>query len=261
MRRLHAGARRGMLGAMRTAAFVTLAARLHATLRPARPAALHWLLPPTCLLCGAPGHGEADLCTRCRAELPRNHSCCKRCALPLAVAAEACGDCLRHPRPWDGAWVPFRYAWPLNLLETRFKFSAGLACGRALTEAWRDAGPPLLRPDCIVPVPLHRQRLRQRGYNQALELARPLARAWDLVLRVDLLERIRATSPQSELDAVRRRRNLRRAFAVRAGVALPHHVALLDDVMTTGATLAECTRSLKRAGVGRVDVWALARAP
>ena len=120
---------------------------------------------------------------------------------------------------------------------------------------------PLTKPELLLPVPLHRTRLRQRGYNQALELAKPLARLLGVPLCRDLLQRQRGTAAQTELDAVARRRNVRGAFAVRAGVALPTHVAILDDVMTTGATLAECARVLKRAGVQRVDVWALARAP
>jgi ComF family protein len=113
----------------------------------------------------------------------------------------------------------------------------------------------------ILPVPLHRARLRQRGFNQALELARPLGRSLGVPVRHGLLLRARATAAQSELDAAARRRNVRGAFAVHAGAALPSHVAVLDDVMTTGATLAECVRALKRAGAQRVDVWALARAP
>ncbi len=112
-----------------------------------------------------------------------------------------------------------------------------------------------------MPVPLHRSRLRERGYNQALELARPLARRLGVPLRHDLLIRTKSTAAQSELDAPTRRRNVRGAFGLRAEAPLPAHVAVLDDVMTTGATLAECARVLKRAGVARVDVWALARAP
>jgi ComF family protein len=182
--------------------------------------------------------------------------------LPLARPATACGHCQRRPPPWDAAWSPFRYSWPLDRLESRYKFSADLAAGRALAELWIAHGTlPPARPDVVVPVPLHRSRLRRRGYNQALELARPLARHWRLPLCADLLQRLRATAAQTELDAVARRRNMRGAFRVAAGAAVPAHVVVLDDVMTTGATLAECARVLKRAGVDRVEVWALARAP
>lgn len=220
-----------------------------------------WLLPWRCLLCGDVGTNGLDLCLACAAELPRNTSCCARCALPLASPAALCGACQRKPPSWDGAWAPFRYGWPLDRLEARYKFGRDLAAGRTLAVLWQRAERPLALPQLILPVPLHRARLRQRGYNQALELARPLGRAWDIPVRHDRLLRARATFAQTELDAVARRRNVRGAFTLREGAALPAHVALLDDVMTTGATLAACARVLKRAGVARVDVWALARAP
>lgn len=216
------------------------------------------LLPPRCLLCAGPGDGM-DLCAACRAELPVNAICCAHCALPLAYPAARCGACLRRAPAWDGAWAPYRYGWPLDRLESRFKFSAALAAGRVLGELWAGHALPV-RPDCIVPVPLHRARLRARGYNQALELARVLARRHHLPLRRDLLQRARATAAQTELDAAARRRNVRGVFALRDGVNRPAHVALVDDVMTTGATLSECARILKRAGVARVEAWALARA-
>jgi ComF family protein len=220
-----------------------------------------WLLPPRCLLCGAPGSNDLDLCADCAAELPRNRLCCARCALPLPAPAALCGHCQRHPPPWDAAWAPFRYAWPLDRLESRYKFAAELAAGRALGALWLGEPTPVALPQLLVPVPLHRARLRRRGYNQALELAKPLARHLGVPLRHDVLQRLRATDAQTELDAAARRRNVRGAFAVREVIALPAHVAVLDDVMTTGATLAECARVLKRAGAARVDVWALARAP
>lgn len=217
-------------------------------------------LPLRCLLCGGPGDDGLDLCRDCAAELPRNRTCCARCALPLAVPAALCGQCQRHPPPWDAAWVPFRYAWPLDRLESRFKFGADLAAGRVLSALWRREL-AADRPDWLLPMPLHNARLRQRGYNQALELARPLARALDVPVRHDLLMRTRATRAQTDLGAIARRRNVRGAFATKPGAAWPEHVALLDDVMTTGATLAECARVLRQAGVRRIDVWALARAP
>jgi len=172
-----------------------------------------------------------------------------------------CGECLRRAPPWDAAWAPFRYGWPLDRLESRYKFGADLAAGRVLSTLWRREPCPVELPQLLLTVPLHRSRLRQRGYNQALELARPLARSLDVPLRHDVLQRVRQTDAQTELDALGRRCNVRGAFALHAGAKLPAHVAILDDVMTTGATVAECARVLKRAGVRRVDVWALARAP
>lgn len=183
--------------------------------------------------------------------------------MPLATPAPACGQCLRREPPFARAWAPLRYAHPLDLLEARFKFRADLAAGRVLSslmiECAADDGPE--RPDVLIPIPLHAKRLRERGYNQALELVRPLAQTLGVPLRVDALVRMRATPPQTGLDAAARKRNLRGAFAVEPGVSLPAHVALFDDVMTTGATLREAARTLLRAGVARVDAWSLARAP
>jgi len=221
------------------------------------------LLPPHCQLCGQRGDVRRDLCTACAAEFARNRVCCGRCALPLEVAAPLCGECLEHAPPFASATAAFVYGHPLDLLMARLKFGHSLAAGRVLSELWIDAlraePPPL--PRALIPVPLHIDRLRERGYNQALELARPLAMALKIPLRDDLLARARATSAQSNLDAVERRKNLRGAFSVAQDAGLPAHVAVVDDVMTTGATLRECARTLLRAGAERVDVWVLARAP
>jgi len=181
----------------------------------------------------------------------------------LGQSAELCGECLKREPPFASAWAPFRYAHPLNLLEARFKFQRDLAAGRLLARLMVDAAtasmPPL--PAALLCVPLHESRLRERGYNQALELAKPLARGLHLPLLPNSLHRVRSTQAQSGLDARARRRNLRGAFELDADARLPDHVALLDDVMTTGSTLRECARVLRKAGVQRVDVWALARAP
>ena len=220
-------------------------------------------LPLRCLLCGAPGVDGRDLCAGCAGDLTINTPCCPRCALPLQVPAPLCGECLQGEPPFAAAWAPFRYDHPLDLLETRFKFGRDLAAGRVLAELMmmRASIDAPARPALLIPVPLHRARLRERGYNQALELAKPLAQALGIALRHDLLVRSKATPPQTGLDAKARRRNLRGAFALAPNAALPAHVVLLDDVMTTGTTLREGTRVLLRGGATRVDVWALARAP
>ena len=223
--------------------------------------ALDALLPSHCLLCGARGQGALSLCDACEAEMPRNDVCCARCALPLETPAQLCGRCIKHAPPWDEAWAPFRYEWPLAQLESRFKFGGDLAAGRTLALLWCASPRTVALPEVVVPVPLHRSRLRLRGYNQVLELAGTLARHFGVRLRREALLRDRATDAQTELSAVQRRRNVRGAFSAQFGDEIPQHVAVLDDVCTTGATLAECARALKRAGVARVDAWALARAP
>lgn len=174
-------------------------------------------------------------------------------------APGTCGDCLRNPPALAETRAVFVYGFPLDRLVPRFKFHRDLAAGRLMADLMAGALASAPRPDALVPVPLHGRRLRQRGYDQALELARAVGRRLDLPVLDTALLRSRDTAPQSEQDAQARRRNLRGAFSVRPGAALPAHVALIDDVMTTGATLHAATRALLRAGVARVDGWVCAR--
>ncbi len=219
------------------------------------------LLPPRCLLCGEPGADGRDLCRDCAEALPWNRHACPRCALPLPQSEPVCGECLRRPPPLARAHAACVYGFPLDRLVPRFKFHHDLAAGRLMAELLGESLADLARPQAIVPIPLHASRLRKRGYDQALELAKPVARELGIPLLADALLRVRPTSPQSELDAEARQRNLRHAFAARPGVALPGHIALIDDVMTTGATLNAAAKVLLRAGVTRVDAWVCARVP
>ena len=226
--------------------------------------ASHLLWPARCLVCGEAGEEARDLCLACSQALPWQRSACMRCALPLPTAASSmamhctCGRCLRRPPPLQAVHAACAYAFPVDRLLPRFKFHRDLAAGALLAQLMAEAFSPLERPQGLVALPLHRSRLRARGYDQALELARPLARALQLPLLEGALRRTRATAPQSELSALARRRNLRGAFAC-DGMVLPAHVVLVDDVMTTGATLHAAARALRRAGVERVDAWVCAR--
>lgn len=220
------------------------------------------IFPPVCLLCGAAGHDRLDICSACLAGLPWNHQACTNCGLPLSGVAElVCGQCQRQPPHYQRTLVPFLYHSPLDWLIQGFKFHHRLVAGRLLAEL-------LLRhvrtsrqeiPDLILPVPLHWRRLHGRGYNQALELARPLARELDVPLAGRQVRRQRATAVQSLLDATARKKNLRGAFAIQHPFAFGH-VVIVDDVITTGSTVNELAKALRTAGVQRVDVWALARA-
>ena len=218
------------------------------------------LFAPRCLLCGERGVAGRDVCAACADALPWNRSACLRCAIPLP-APGTCGECLQRPPALAETHALFVYGFPLDRLVPRFKFHNDLAAGRLLSELMAEAFAGLPKPQALVPVPLHATRLRQRGYDQALELAKPLSQALGIPLRAEALRRQRATAAQSELDAEARQRNLRGAFAVHPGPALPEHVALVDDVMTTGATLQAAAKALHRAGVLRVDAWVCARVP
>ncbi|WP_260292735.1 ComF family protein [Sedimenticola hydrogenitrophicus] len=221
---------------------------------------LSLLYPDHCRLCDAPA--RAGLCAGCREELPYNAQGCRRCGLPLTLGRElVCGHCLQHPPAVDRSLIPFLYAAPIDRLIGQFKFSGRLAQGRLLS---RLLGDHLERqatlPELLIPVPLHPSRLRQRGYNQALELARPLGRRFAIPLDHQSCSRIRHTRPQHALNKHQRRQNIRGAFQVSQPITA-RHVALVDDVVTTSNTVNELARQLKRAGVARVDVWAVARTP
>ncbi len=219
-----------------------------------------WLLPSTCILCGRAGQLGRDLCAGCTSELPYLKTACCGCAISLPQAG-VCGQCQQKPHSFDSAWAAFDYQPPIDHLIQSLKFNSKLYSARLLGElmAERLAVAGLAMPELLLPVPLHSSRLRQRGFNQALELAWPLAREFDLPLKPNLCRRLRPTTAQTGLDAKARRRNLKGVFEVVAmsGVS---HVAIVDDVMTTGSTAEMLAKALKRAGVARVDVWVCARA-
>lgn len=216
------------------------------------------LLPARCLICDQPGMGNIDICATCWKELPHNRLCCPICALPLAAPAVACGICLRNHPQFDRTVAPMQYQTPISALMSRFKFHQDLAASRLLAELFCRHTDHIDLPEALIPVPLHGRRLRQRGFDQALELAKAIARHKGLPLCTDILARVRHTDAQTELNAAQRRRNCKDAFVLKKR-SLPSHVALLDDVMTTGTTVSECAKVLKQAGVNRVDIWVMAR--
>jgi len=219
------------------------------------------LLPRHCVLCGQFSNAS-NLCRPCTADLPRTNHACLHCGLPLTAACDRiCGACLRKPPPWNQAVAGLVYRFPVDQLVCQFKFSRNLACGEILgselARAVREKQGEL--PGIILPVPLHRMRHFQRTFNQADLLARLLGKTLGIPVHTGILRRVRRTRAQSGLVAADRRKNLKGAFV--AGLSAADHVALVDDVCTTGATLAACTRALKQAGVKNVSAWMAARAP
>ncbi|MFO1273840.1 MAG: ComF family protein [Rubrivivax sp.] len=221
-------------------------------------------LPSQCEVCRAwNGHRLCDDCvSRFGAPRPR----CVACALPVPAGVERCGECLRDPPPFEHTVCAADYGFPWDRLVSAFKFDAqvdlaGPLAGR-LAAAVRAAGRPL--PDLVLPVPLAPRRLAERGYNQAWELARRVARDLGLPAQADALARPLETAHQADLPRAERMRNLRAAFVVEPrarGRLAARRVALVDDVLTTGATAREATRALLAAGAAAVQVWVLARTP
>lgn len=222
---------------------------------------LPWLLPPRCVVCGYPGPSGRDLCTACHAALPWLSAACRQCALQLPLDDDGlCGICQHEPPPLDAVHAAFDYAFPLDRLLPRLKFHRDFAAGRVLTQCMAERFAALPRPSLLVPLPLHRKRLRARGFNQALELARPLAKALDIPLNTQLLQRHKSTAAQSTLNADARLRNVCDAFSVNVRAPIPESVVLFDDVMTTGASLHAAADTLREAGVRHVEAWVCARA-
>ncbi|MEW5943058.1 MAG: ComF family protein [Pseudomonadota bacterium] len=214
--------------------------------------------PQDCLLCGA-ACGNTRLCAACRASLPHHTaSCCPRCALPTPDG-HICGQCLKQPPAFDRTLAAFSYAFPADALVQALKYRHNLAAASVLAEPLAELARAQPRPDLLVPMPLHSSRLRERGFNQSIELTRIVAKTLDLPLAPDACERTRATAPQVSLPIDERAKNLRGAFAGRMDLT-GKKVAILDDVMTTGATLNELARTLRRAGAAEISAWVVARA-
>jgi ComF family protein len=220
------------------------------------------LFSEACPCCGSATENGHAFCYPCSASLPYNDHACSRCALPLPPEAppdSLCGRCSRRPPHYQRAFAALSYQPPVSQLIGSLKFRRQLHLVRPLAELMIERlGPLDARPDLLIPVPLHPLRLRERGFNQSLELARALAAHYALSLDWRCCRRIRATPAQSGLNERERRRNLRAAFRAE-GDLRGLHLVLFDDVITTGATIGELSKTLMRAGAKRVDVWALAR--
>ncbi|HRE16110.1 MAG TPA: ComF family protein [Rhodocyclaceae bacterium] len=212
------------------------------------------VLPQSCLLCAT--DSPAAVCPACADELPRLHGGCPQCAEATSHGAR-CGRCLQSPPAFDRTLALFAYEFPVDQMVQMLKYGQRLILahwfGNALARHCAD-----LRADTIAPMPLHPDKLRQRGFNQALEIARPLAKALTRPLQATLCQRTRATHTQADLPLKERPANVRNAFF--CGARLDgQHIVLVDDVMTTGASLHECAKALKQAGAAQVSAVVVGR--
>lgn len=218
--------------------------------------------PLHCHLCLAPV-SRGRICRVCHDDMPLSGPACPRCGARLGGGvSRECGRCLRRPPAYHGVVSPLDYLFPVDSLILALKFQADLVAGRLLGELLAEylLQSDSVRPQAVVPIPLHPRRLRKRGYNQASEIAFWVSRRLQLPLMDTVLLRRGAGPPQSTLAATARRANVRGAFRVSdsAGI-LPASVALVDDVLTTGATAEAAARALLAGGVERVTVWTVAR--
>lgn len=211
------------------------------------------------MLCGAREAQLCELCRACARDLPVITSACERCGIPLSRAGLACAECLQRPPAFSRCYAPFHYQDPIRARIRALKFEGDLPAARELAAWMWMRRPARAMPQALLPVPLHRRRLVERGFNQSLELARHLGVLACVPVLRDGCVRIAHTAAQSGLAARHRRRNVRGAFRAQALGGLGH-VAIVDDVITTGSTVRELARMLRRQGVEEVEIWAVARA-
>lgn len=201
------------------------------------------------------------MCGGCHADLPwqdQAHAC-PRCGLPAPVGA-VCGACLKHPPQFDATLAVLHYRFPADAMLRRYKYHGLLAVADLLGGLLAARAADIPRPDLLVPMPLYRQRLHERGFNQAAEIARVAAGKLGLALDLQACQRTRPTPPQAGLKLRERVKNMRGAFACNSSLQ-GKHVALVDDIMTSGASLNELARTVKDAGAARVECWVVARTP
>jgi ComF family protein len=219
----------------------------------------------SCLLCDEATDSSTPICVACERELPWLIDQCDRCALPMPMSGLTCGACNRQPPAFNEVVAPWLYDFPVDALVTRFKHQGRWPLGRLLAELLGDTlqhrfDEGLRRPDWLIPVPLAKKRLRQRGFNQAAMLANWLGARLNLPVDERVIRRVKETPAQQGLDAKARKRNLASAFAIRDATAiLGKHLALIDDVLTTGSTAGVLAGLLLKAGARSVDVYCLAR--
>jgi ComF family protein len=208
-----------------------------------------------CFLCGSASRNGV-WCAACDADLPYLTAArCPVCALPTHDGA-TCGQCLRHPPHFDRTVAVFAYAFPLNKLVLSLKHHEKLVLANDLADKLTQR--ITVRPDCLVAMPLHPARLRARGFNQSFELARHIGRQMNIPTRLNACQRKRDTPPQTALSRKERNRNVRQAFICTQDFT-GQHVAIVDDVMTSGASLNELAQTLRKAGAREISAWVIAR--
>lgn len=216
-----------------------------------------------CLLCSLPHSEDSELCRPCLEDLPWANLTCFQCGLPLNAQRSGylCGQCLQHPPPYTNTTAAFLYLFPINALLPRLKSSRGLHHHHWMTDC-------LIRqinnrhqalPEILIPVPIHITRRITRGFNQSEWICRHLSQSLHIPTDYVSLTKVKASKAQAQLDSFNRRRNLKAHFRYQ-GPAYSH-VAVIDDVMTTGTTAAAIAKTLLLAGVQQVDIWVLARTP
>lgn len=224
-----------------------------------------WLWPNYCLVCRDQTKRTLPLCDQCEKDLPWNHEYCFQCGIPLSEKSivNLCGKCLTQEVPYDQTITLFHYQHPvdkwINLLKFHHQLIFAQLLGKILAHRIRRERDQNEFPKLIIPIPLHNKRLSERGFNQALEIARPISKILQIPIDFQNFNRIKNTKAQSSLSANERGQNIKKAFAIKKLIHV-EHVAIIDDVITTTSTITEFSQLLKNAGVSKIEVWCGARA-
>lgn len=217
------------------------------------------LFPQNCYLCGAKA-GRHPVCAGCSADLERHTTAaCPICAHPTALG-EICGQCLRHPPAYQHTLAAYRYEFPTDKLIHALKYQHQFALVDTLIAPLLELASNTARPDALLAMPLHPHRLRERGYNQSQLLAAAISHRLNIPLLPLAASRNRNTRPQTGLPLSERHANIKNAFTADTQQVMGKHIAIVDDVMTSGSTLNSLAHSLKRAGASEVSCWVVARA-
>jgi ComF family protein len=223
-----------------------------------------FLLPYTCILCHGKSDRQLDLCSHCERELPFIKHACPRCGIEMEINTQICGNCLKNPPPFDDTVTLFHYENPISKIIMDLKFQQKLVNAKILGELMAKhlnylfANNNYPKPDCIIPVPLSAKRLRERGFNQALEIAKPIAKHLNIPIDINNCKRTRHTEAQAIIPANKRKSNIKNAFKIIKTINAKH-VAIVDDVVTTGNTVIELSKTLQQAGIERISIWCCAR--
>ncbi|MDP1574505.1 MAG: ComF family protein [Coxiellaceae bacterium] len=216
--------------------------------------------PIQCILCDLTAENDQQICEDCYQTLPITENRCKQCGIPTQLDNSVCGACLMTPPHFDCTHILFNYEKPMTQLITHYKFYEKLSLSDFFATQWIGffKKNTLELPNVIIPIPLHNKRLQKRGFNQALEIAKPVGKYFQIPVDAKSCVRIKNTEAQLALSAEKRQHNIKNAFALSKKIVATH-AAIFDDVMTTGSTVGELSRVLKKTGVQKISVFCCAR--
>ena len=226
------------------------------------------LFSSSCVLCGDYVDRSISLCESCQADLPLITRACRQCGIPLndteqATNVSLCGQCIQQSSSVDYTISVYHYETPLDYMISQMKFQQKLSYAAILGELLKsrilELTPDSVMPDAILPMPLHKKRIVKRGFNQSIEISRAIVRNKPLPVLLNAVKRSKETMEQAKLSKKDRQKNIRGCFEI-FSAPIYSHIVIIDDVVTTGATVNELAKTLKNVGVKRVGVWSIARA-